>query len=131
MKLMSLQSSQEFEHHFFERGFFSSRHTAVLLAMNALLFAGLFAIIGRRWEHFPAYYLLISAGLVAGSVMVWFRVWKQYCAIRAALESAPRPVSNALLGQILQRTGTLLHLAISQWVICAFLASLAMDHGSR
>jgi hypothetical protein len=132
---MSLQTSKYFDGRQFRAGFFSSWSTAGALAINSLLFVGLLTMLYRRWEQFPGYFLLLSAGLLVGSLMVWLRVWKEHQVIRSVVErvgSAPPPeLYGEAHGQLLRSAAALLHLSTFYWGMGAFLAVLAIDQATR
>jgi len=98
----------------FQAGFFSSWSTKTALVMNILVFVGLSAVIFRRWVDFPAYCLLLSAGLVIGSLMIWIRSWKEYCAIHALLGGGELEPAGSSSGkvqrQLLRSAESLIHL---------------------
>jgi hypothetical protein len=132
---MSLQTSAYFEGKLFQGGFLSSWSTKAALAINSLVFVGLLAVLYRRWEQLPGYYLVLSAGLVIGSLMIWIRAWKEYSAIRSVLGGGNLEPADSSAGriqrQLLRSAEALLHLASFYWVMGAFLAALAIDQATR
>ncbi|GIU73313.1 MAG: hypothetical protein KatS3mg005_3990 [Bryobacteraceae bacterium] len=132
---MALQSSMHFDGGLFQKDLFSSRSTRAAFAMNLLLFVGLAAMLYRRWEHFPGYCLLLSAGIVVGSLTSWLRVRKEHQAIRSFLKSQGSAlradIPEELQCQLLRSAEALIHLTTFYWVMGAFLAVLAIDQASR
>lgn len=118
----------------FRAGFLSSWTLAVPLALNILVFAGLGAILFKRWAAAPAYLLVVVAALLAGSATLWIRVWREYVAIRSVVESAvsvAAPTPPAERDSLLRSAAALMHLAGFYWAMGAFLTALVIDQATR